>query len=93
MKVWVCKRRDDGSVVDVLEQSVHPVLTPDTIRTFDCTDGEWTEEDLREYHYVTSPVALENATPEQIQAELVRRNELESFKTMLQVAITPKRRI
>ena len=89
VRVWVCKSRDDGSVVDVLDQSVHAILTPDTIKTFDCTDEEWDEKDFNDLKYIPSPTALQDATPEEIAAELVKRQLADSFDTILQAAMKP----
>lgn len=87
MKVTVCRDRKTGETVDVLDHSVHLEVTPDTLKTFDCTDEEWDEKEFHDLKYIISPTALSDASLEDIQAELVKRNEMESFDTMLQASL------
>jgi hypothetical protein len=71
MKVWVCRRRDNGEIVDVLEQSVHPKLFPDTLRTFRCLDEEWSVDALKAFR--TPPMDLKQIEDAILQAELQAR--------------------
>ena len=72
MKVWVCRNRKTGDIVDVLPMAAHPKLFPDTLRTFDCRAEDWTAEGLLERH----PAAKQDMTVYDdtvLTDELVRR--------------------
>lgn len=74
MKVWVCRRKTDQSIVDVLELSVHPVLTPDALKTFFCAQEEWTEDALKEFRTpLLSMISLSEATDDQLGSEADKR--------------------
>ena len=73
MRVLVCKNRKTGETIDVLDMAIHKP-GPDVFRTFDCTENEWTAEQMTDYAASkVPPVDLTDIGLPLLESELDKR--------------------
>ena len=73
MKVWVCRNKKTGEVVDILPVDQHRELFPDTKKTFDCSIEDWTQEQIDEVLHPAAFSELEAVDDDVLVQEVKRR--------------------